>query len=103
MPVERRKQMGRVTMKWVVLALLVIFMAIPLAAMAAGEITIEGQVNDNFQLVDGNGQVFEVADTVEGNDLVENHIGEKAKVTGTIEQDQEIKIITVTTFKIISE
>jgi hypothetical protein len=95
--------MGRGKMKWVVLALLVIFMTIPLAAMAAGEITIEGQVNDNFQLVDGTGQVFEVADTVEGNDLVENHIGEKAKVTGTIEQDQEIKIITVTTFKIISE
>ena len=95
--------MGRGKMKWVVLALLAIFMTIPLAAMAAGEITIEGQVNDNFQLVDGTGQVFEVADTVEGNDLVENHIGEKAKVTGTIEQDQEIKIITVTTFKIISE
>lgn len=95
--------MGRGKMKWAVLVLLVILMAIPLAAMAAEEMTIEGQVNDAFQLVDGTGQVYEVADTAQGNDLVENHIGEKAKVTGTIEQDQEIKIITVTTFKIISE
>jgi hypothetical protein len=95
--------MGRGKMKWAVLVLLVILMVIPLAAMAAEEMTIEGQVNDAFQLVDGTGQVYEVADTAQGNDLVENHIGEKAKVTGTIEQDQEIKIITVTTFKIISE
>lgn len=75
----------------------------PLAAMASGPVTIEGEVNDSYQIVDGDGQVYEVADTTEGNDLVENHIGEKAKVTGTVDQDQDVKIITVTAFQILAE
>ena len=95
--------MGRGKMKWMLMGFILILMTIPLAAMASGETTIEGEVNDNFQIVDSTGQVYEVADTEKGNDLVENHIGEKAKVTGTVEQDQEIKIITVTTFKIITD
>lgn len=80
---------------------LVMVLAAPLAAMAAATVTIEGEVNDSYQIVDGNGQVYEVADTPQGNDLVENHIGEKAKVTGTIEQDQDIRIITVISFQIL--
>lgn len=86
-----------------VLVLLVAAMMVPLAAMAAEPMTIQGEVNENYQIVDGSGQVYEVADTAEGNDLVENHIGEKAKVTGTIEKDQDIQIITVTSFKILSD
>lgn len=95
--------MRRESMRMGVWVLLVMFMAVPLAAMAAEPMTIDGEVNENYQIVDGTGQIYEVADTTEGNDLVENHIGEKAKVTGTIEQDQDVKIITVTSFKIMSE
>ena len=96
--------MTRGKMKMVaVLAVLVLTMVMPLAALAAESTTITGEVNDSYQIVDGNGQVFEVADTTEGNDLVENHIGEKVKVTGTVEQDQDVKIITVTTFQVIAE
>jgi hypothetical protein len=86
-----------------VLITLVMVMAAPLAAMASETVTIEGEVNDSFQIVAGDGQVYEVADTAQGTDLVENHIGEKAKVVGTIEQDQDVKIISVTTFEILAE
>lgn len=81
----------------------VMILVMPLAAMAAETVTIAGEVNDSYQLVDSQGQVFEIVDTAKGNDLVENHIGEKAKVTGTVEQDQDVKILTVTTFKIVDE
>ena len=87
----------------VVLVTMALIMFIPLAAMASEAVTVEGEVNDNFQIVDANGQVFEIADTTQGTDLVENHIGEKAKVVGTVEQDQEVKIITVTSFEILAE
>ncbi len=86
-----------------VLLTLVMFTAVPLAAMASEPVTIQGEVNDSYQIVDNDGQVYEVADTTQGNDLVENHIGEKAKVTGTVEQNQDVKIITVTAFQILAE
>ena len=86
-----------------VLITLVLISAFPLAAMASETVTIEGEVNDSFQIVAGDGQVYEVADTAQGTDLVENHIGEKAKVVGTIEQDQDVKIISITTFEILAE
>lgn len=95
-----RRGNSKVLMAWVAWVMLI---AAPLVAMAAETVTIEGEVNDSYQIVDGTGQVFEIADTVKGNDLVENHIGEKARVTGTLEQDQDVKIITVTDFKVTAE
>jgi cell division protein FtsL len=95
--------MKKVKMNWVLVVTMALIMFIPLVSMASEAMTVEGEVNDNFQIVDANGQVFEVADTTQGNDLVENHIGEKAKVVGTVEQDQEVKIITITSFEILAE
>lgn len=80
----------------------VLLALLPIAA-AAGSTTIEGEVNDSYQVVASDGQVYEVTDTTEGNDLVENHIGEKVKVTGTVEQDGDVKVITITTFQVIEE
>ena len=96
--------MKRGKMKFMmVLITLVLISAAPLAAVASESVTIQGEINDSFQIVDSNGQVYEIAETEKGNDLVENHIGEKAKVVGTLQQDQDVKIITVTTFEILAE
>ena len=91
--------------KNVLMVVMAVILAVgaPLAVMAAESVTIQGEVNDSYQIVDASGQIYEVADTVQGNALVENHIGEKAKVTGTLEQDQDVKIISVTTFEILAE
>jgi cell division protein FtsL len=86
-----------------VLITLVLISAVPLAAMASEPVTIQVEVNDSYQIVDSNGQVYEIAETEKGNDLVENHIGEKAKVVGTVQQDQNVKIITITAFEILAE
>jgi hypothetical protein len=83
----------------IVAALLLI---LPLTA-AAESTTLEGEVNDSYQIVASDGQVYEVTDTTQGNDLVENHIGEKVKVTGTIEQEGDVKVITITSFQVIQE
>ena len=87
----------------VVLMAMVILVVAPMSALGAESVTITAEVNDSYQIVDSKGQVYEVADTLQGNELVENHIGEKAKVTGTIEQDQDVKIISVTSFQIITD
>jgi cell division protein FtsL len=96
--------MKRGKMKFMtVLITLVLMSAVPLAAMASEPVTIQGEVNDSYQIVDSSGQVYEIAETEKGNDLVENHIGEKAKVVGTLQQDQDVKIITITEFEILAE
>jgi cell division protein FtsL len=84
----------------IVLAMIAIF---PLSVGASEMVTIEGEIQDNFQIVDSSGQIYEIADTIQGNTLAEEHIGEKAKVTGTPAQDQDVKIINITTFALITE
>jgi hypothetical protein len=68
----------------------------------AGDITIVGEVNDTQQIV-ANGKIYEVADTEKGDDLVMNYIAEKVEVTGTVEEKDDMTIITVKSFKVVSE
>ncbi|NIS17521.1 MAG: hypothetical protein GWN62_36315 [Aliifodinibius sp.] len=68
----------------------------------AAEITIVGEVNDTFQIV-ANNTIYDVAETPMGDDLVKNYIAEKVQVTGTVEEKDDMKIITVKSFKIVPE
>ena len=68
----------------------------------ATELTIVGEVNYFYQIM-ADGQVYEVANTSMGDDLVMNHIAEKVEVTGTVEEKEELKIITVEFFKVVHE
>lgn len=68
----------------------------------ADEVTIVGEVNESYQIVAGS-QIYEVTENSLGNDLVTNYISQTVKVTGTIEEKDEVKIITVTSFKVVTE
>lgn len=68
----------------------------------ADEVTIIGEINDNYQIV-ADGQIYEVAENTIGVDLIKNYISQTVKVTGTIEEKDDVKVITVTTFKAVTE
>jgi len=68
----------------------------------AGDITIVGEVNDTQQIV-ADGQVYEVANTPKGDELVINYIAVRVKVTGKVEEKEDMKIITVKTFEAVPE
>jgi hypothetical protein len=68
----------------------------------AGDITIVGEVNDTQQVV-ADGQVYDVANTPKGDDLVINYVAVKVKVTGTVEEKEDMKIITVKSFEAVPE
>ena len=83
---------------------LVLFIAVmaglmPLNGLASDMMTIEGEVIDNYQLVDSSGKLYEIADTTQGNELAEKHIGEKVKVTGTIDDNDGYGVLVVTSFQ----
>jgi len=82
---------------------LTILVSLFLAAPAlAGEMTLIGEVNDNYQLV-SDGQIYEIADTPKGNEMAENFISAKVKVTGSVEEKNEMKTITVVNFEVLPE
>ena len=64
----------------------------------ATEMTIVGEVNYSYQ-IRANGQIYEVANTAMGDDLVLNHIAKKVEVTGTVEDKKDVKKVTVKSFK----
>lgn len=84
-----------------VLITLIMIVAIPMVVRAE-TITLEGEVNDTGQVV-SDGQYYEIADNEIGIELIESFIGERVKVTGTVAQDEEVKILTVTNFEMIEE
>jgi hypothetical protein len=59
-------------------------------------------VNDTQQIV-ADGKIYEVAANEKGDDLVTNYIAEKVEVTGTVEEKDEMTIITVKSFKVVPE
>ena len=69
---------------------------------SATEKTIVGQVNYFYQIM-ADGQIYEVANSSMGDDLVMNHLTEKVEVTGSVEETDEVKIITVESFKVVVE
>jgi phage gp45-like len=82
---------------WIALS----FGVLPLGALA-DEVTLIGEVNDNYQIVVGD-QVYEVTNNSAGDDLVLNHVGRKVKLTGSLNETNGVKIITVKSFEILGD
>ena len=68
----------------------------------AAEITVVGEVNYLYQIM-ADSQIYEVANTAMGDDLVINYIAKKVEVSGTIEEKGEKKIIIVKSFRVVPE
>lgn len=67
--------------------------------VAADQVTIMGQVNEDSQLVDDQGNVYDIADTDEGM-KVKEMVGEKVEVRGTLMDQEGAKEITVESFSV---
>lgn len=78
----------------------VVFSAEKGAAMQEKEMMITGTINNANQLVDNDGQIFDVADTKAGLELV-THVGQKVQVKGTVMEKEGMKQISVSTYEII--
>ena len=70
-------------------------------ALAAEAVTIQGQVNEENQLVDQDGTVYKIADTEEGMKVMDM-VGEKVEVKGTVQEDMGEKEITVESFSVLN-
>jgi len=71
-------------------------------AISGETMTITGTVNDNYQIVADDNQVYDVVDNEKGAEVTDL-VSKKVKVTGTIEEEDGKKVITVTSHEIIGE
>ena len=79
---------------------LVVFAAVP--AMAE-QVTVKGTVTDDFQIVDNSGESYEVVETSLGDELVTSAAGKMVEVKGTVQEEDGVKTITVSSYKVLSE
>ena len=86
--------------KTVALLTAVLLLFFGVRGVLAGEVTITGEVNGDYQVVAENGDVYDVAEDEKGDDLVAN-VGKKVEVRGTLMEEDGSKIIKVAGFKVI--
>ena len=65
-------------------------------------VTIVGEVTDTNQIL-AEGEIYEVDDTPQGDDLVKNYIGRKVKVTGKLRIEGDMRVLDVTKFEVNKE
>ena len=72
------------------------------AAMLDQEMMITGTINNANLIVDKDGQIFDVADTLEGKELL-THVGMKVQVKGTVLESEGKKQISVSAYEIMKK
>lgn len=69
---------------------------------AGNTITIVGFVNEDYQIVDQKGAVYEVADNEKGDEVLEL-VGKQVKVTGNLMDADDTPIINITLYEVIDD
>ena len=64
--------------------------------------TITGTLNESEQLISARGDVYEIADTEAGTAMLYEAAEDVVQVTGEVVEDEEINIITVSSFKVLA-
>ena len=80
--------------------LMIAFLSGP--AISADSVTIFGKVNDQYQIVTDDNQIYHIAEGEKGDEVVDL-VGKKVKVAGMVEEVDEDKIIVVTSYEIIEK
>ena len=70
------------------------------AALGAEDVTIVGTVNDQNQIVDDGGVVYEVAESDMSGEVLEL-VGKKVQIKGTVMEEEGLKKITIMSYEVV--
>lgn len=87
---------------WLNRIFLIAILSLFVLPVQAVESKFVGEMNDTYQLVTDD-QIYEIDENEIGDKLIYEHIGDRVEVTGTLKEVNDMKIITVTSFVVISE
>jgi hypothetical protein len=94
------KKMGKVFVAGLMVAFLVALFGG--TAVSSDNVTIEGVVSDVYQLITDQDEVYDIADTEKGQELMEM-VGKKVKVIGAVEEEDGVKTIKVANFEVMED
>ncbi len=80
------------------LAASVLFITVP----AFANTTVTGEIEMGYNIITEDGTVYVIADTEKGEELAAM-VGEIVKVTGTVEESEGEKVITVESFTVVNK
>jgi hypothetical protein len=88
--------------KMMIVSLLAVFALVFATGIgiATEPVTLQGEVTEDNQLVTEDGEVYDIADTEQGAQVMEM-VGEKIEVRGTLSEDEGDKEITVESFSVV--
>ena len=91
-------------MKKIFLGVLIIGLSVFLSGivLAGSEVSISGVINEDGQLIDDDGMVYDIAENEEGNEVMDM-AGQKVTVKGTVTESEGIKIINVSEFELLED
>jgi hypothetical protein len=84
------------------LSFIVVFVFGSRPIQAFDVVTIVGEVNNTNQII-SDGDIYEVDDTAQGDNLVKKYTGQKVKVTGKLRIEGDMRILEVTAFEVVKE
>jgi len=72
-------------------------------AAYAADAVIVGDVGSESQLITSDGEIYVLADTEKGRELSTDYVGETVEAQGSVayEEEDDLKIITVASFKVV--
>lgn len=88
-----------------IVTVLSVFLCIMFAAvsvLADTSATIMGEVTEANEIITDDGTAYTIASSEKGDELAAM-VGEKVKVTGTVQEAEGEKTITVTNFSVVQE
>lgn len=65
-------------------------------------VTIIGTVNDSYQIVTDDGNIYTVGENEKGDEVI-SLIAKQVKATGTVDETEERKVITISAYEVIGE
>ena len=93
--------MKRYKRTWIVLICAVVCLVwLVMPALSGERMTIEGVVNESYQIVTDNEEVYEVGETEKGDEVVEL-VDRRVRVTGMVEESDGDKVIEVTSYEVL--
>lgn len=76
--------------------------ALLIAVPVMANTTVSGQVGDASEIIADDGTIYSIAATEKGDELA-SMVGETVTVTGTVEEAEGEKIITVESFTVVQK
>lgn len=94
--------MKKITKKILNIFVVVLIAIFSTTAVATEDVVITGTINEDYQIVDDSGAIYDVDENEKGDELAKL-VGKKVEVMGTLVDADGTLVITVVSYTIVDE